>query len=172
MIRCGTVCGLVADQPELSVFRWLIVSRLVVSRLWSQFQTAGTFSNKRESIPSVEVECPFNWYSNCNDCRNRAWGSVLSLKRSVSAHYHRDEVVEPYVRLFRRDFRDDFIFMGCSARSRTAQFVDDFLEKEGILRLVWPTRLPHHGPIEHVWDTLGRAIQPSLRTFQGLKSHC
>ncbi|GBL71950.1 hypothetical protein AVEN_114996-1 [Araneus ventricosus] len=62
----------------------------------------------------------------------------------------KSEVLEPYVRVFRGPVDEDFIFMDDNARAHASQLVGDFLEKEGIRRIVWPARSPDPNLIEHV----------------------
>ncbi|GBM22743.1 hypothetical protein AVEN_81497-1 [Araneus ventricosus] len=45
-LRWRAVRELVDDQSQAEVTRWLRVSRIVVSRLWNQFQTTDTFTRK------------------------------------------------------------------------------------------------------------------------------
>ncbi|GFV44840.1 transposable element Tcb2 transposase [Trichonephila clavipes] len=77
---------------------------------------------------------------------------------SVTAQRYRDEVLEPYVHLFRGAVGPDFIFMGDNAPCHRAGLIDDFLETENIQRISWPANSPDLIPIEHVWDMLGRQI--------------
>ncbi|KFM75536.1 Transposable element Tc3 transposase, partial [Stegodyphus mimosarum] len=77
---------------------------------------------------------------------------------SVTGQRYRDEVLEPYVRLFRDAVGSDFIFMDDNAPCNRAVLVDDFLETENIQRMSWPANSPDLNPIEHVWDMLGRQI--------------
>ncbi|GFV76901.1 transposable element Tcb2 transposase [Trichonephila clavipes] len=77
---------------------------------------------------------------------------------SVTAQRYRDEVLEPYVRLFRGAVGPDFIFMDDNAPCHRAELIDDFLETENIQRISWPANSPDLNPIEHVWDMLGRKI--------------
>lgn len=95
------------------------------------------------------------------------WGGIMLGSRtplhvfdegSVTAQRYRDEVLEPYVRLFRGAAGPDFLFMDDNARPHRAHIVDDFLEEEDIRRMNWPAKSPDLNPIEHVWDGLGRAI--------------
>ncbi|GFX96382.1 transposable element Tc3 transposase [Trichonephila clavipes] len=76
----------------------------------------------------------------------------------VTVQRYRDEVLEPYVCLFRGDVGPDFIFMDDHAPCHRAVLIDDFLEMENIQRMSWPANSHDLIPIEHVWDMLGRQI--------------
>ncbi|GBN20743.1 Transposable element Tcb2 transposase [Araneus ventricosus] len=92
---------------------------------------------------------------------------------SVTGVRYRDEILEPYVRLFRGVVGPEFILMDDNARPHRALLVDEFLESEDIRKMDWPARSPHRNPIEHVWDALGRAIatrNPPPRTIQEMKT--
>ncbi|GFU33091.1 transposable element Tc3 transposase [Trichonephila clavipes] len=75
---------------------------------------------------------------------------------SVTAY--RDEVLEPYVRLFQGAVGPDFIFMDDNAPCHRAVLIDDFLETENIQRMSGPANSPDLNPFEYVWDMLGRQI--------------
>ncbi|GFW00356.1 transposable element Tcb2 transposase [Trichonephila clavipes] len=77
---------------------------------------------------------------------------------SVTAQRYRDEVLEPYVRLFRGAVGSDFISMDDNAPCHRVVLIDDFLETENIHRMSGPANSPDLNPIEHVWDMLGRQI--------------
>ncbi|GFV81279.1 transposable element Tc3 transposase [Trichonephila clavipes] len=77
---------------------------------------------------------------------------------SVTAQRYRDEVLEPYVRLFQGAVGPDFIFMDDNAPYHRVVLMDDFLETENIQRMSWPANSPDLNPIEHVCNILGRQI--------------
>ncbi|GFU47312.1 transposable element Tcb2 transposase [Trichonephila clavipes] len=77
---------------------------------------------------------------------------------SVTAQKYRDEVLEPYVRLFRDAVSPDFIFMDDNAPCHRVVLIDDFLETENIQRMSWPANSHDLNPIEHAWDMLWRQI--------------
>ncbi|GBN15355.1 hypothetical protein AVEN_34524-1 [Araneus ventricosus] len=54
----------------------------------------------------------------------------------VPLHGNRDEVSKYYVRFYRKAVDEDFIFMDENAKLHRDQFVDDFLEKNCIRRIV------------------------------------
>ncbi|GFW40240.1 transposable element Tcb2 transposase [Trichonephila clavipes] len=77
---------------------------------------------------------------------------------SVTAQRYRNEVLEPYVYLFRGAVGSDFIFMEDNEPCHRAVLIDDFLETENIQRMSWPANSSDLNPIKHVWNMLGRQI--------------
>ncbi|GFX92772.1 DDE_3 domain-containing protein [Trichonephila clavipes] len=60
-----------------------------------------------------------------------------------------DEVLLPYVRLFRGAVGDKFVFMDDNATCHRTLAVQDCLDSEGIRRLVWPARSPDLNPFQN-----------------------
>ncbi|GFV48508.1 DDE_3 domain-containing protein [Trichonephila clavipes] len=59
----------------------------------------------------------------------------------ISVRY-RDEVLEPYVRLFRGACSPEFILKEDNARPHIALLVKEFLERQNIRCMDWPARSP------------------------------
>ncbi|GBO43095.1 hypothetical protein AVEN_104873-1 [Araneus ventricosus] len=92
---------------------------------------------------------------------------------TVTGVRYRDEILEPYVRLFRGAVGPELILMDDNARPHRALLVDEFLESEDIRWMDWPPTSPDLNPIEHFWDALGRAIathNAPPRTIQEMKT--
>ncbi|GBM57215.1 Glutathione S-transferase 1, isoform C [Araneus ventricosus] len=92
---------------------------------------------------------------------------------TVTGVRYRDEILEPYVRLFRGAVGPEFILMDDNARPHRALLVDEFLESEDIRRMDSPARSPDLNPIELIWDALGRTIatrNSPPRTIQEVKT--
>ncbi|GFX71498.1 transposable element Tcb2 transposase [Trichonephila clavipes] len=76
----------------------------------------------------------------------------------LTARRYRDEILRPIVVPYTAAIGDDFILMDDKCRPHRANLVEDFLFKEGIVRIEWSACSPDMDPIEHVWDALGRRV--------------
>ena len=73
------------------------------------------------------------------------------------------EILNPIVRPLADAIGDDFILMDDDARRHSAMVVNQYLERETIVRMDWPSRSPDLNPIEYAWDLLQRAISSRIR---------
>ncbi|GFS65787.1 transposable element Tc1 transposase [Trichonephila clavipes] len=81
-----------------------------------------------------------------------------SLKGIVNRTRYCNEILLPYVRLFRGAMGLQFLFMDDNAPCHRTVVVEQLLESEDIERIDWPARSPDLNTLEHVWDFLGRRI--------------
>ncbi|GFX56984.1 transposable element Tcb2 transposase [Trichonephila clavipes] len=97
------------------------------------------------------------------------WGGIMLGSRtdlhifdagSVNGTRYCNEILLPYVRLFRGAMGLQFLFMDDNAPCHRTVAAEQLLESEDIdiERMDWPARSLDLNPIEHVWDFLGRRL--------------
>ncbi|GFV60378.1 transposable element Tcb2 transposase [Trichonephila clavipes] len=95
------------------------------------------------------------------------WGGIILGSRtdlhifdagSVNGTRYCNEILLPYVRLFRGAMVLQFPFVDDNAPCHCTVAAEQLLESEDIELMDWPARYPHLNPIEHVWDFLGRRL--------------
>ncbi|GFW46607.1 transposable element Tcb2 transposase [Trichonephila clavipes] len=100
------------------------------------------------------------------------WGGIMLGSRtdlhifdagSVNGTRYCNDILLPYVRLFRGAMGLQFLFMDDNAPCHRTVAAEQLLERDDIERMDWPARSPDLSPIEHVWDFLGRRL--AVRTL-------
>ncbi|GFX94941.1 transposable element Tc3 transposase [Trichonephila clavipes] len=77
---------------------------------------------------------------------------------SVNGTRYCNEILLPYVRLFRGAMGLQFLFIDDNAPCHHTVAAEQLLESEDIERMDWPARSSDLNPIEHVWGFLGRRL--------------
>ncbi|GFW82780.1 transposable element Tcb2 transposase [Trichonephila clavipes] len=95
------------------------------------------------------------------------WGDIMLGSRtdlhifdagSVNGTRYCNEILLPYVRLFRGAMGLQLLFMDDNAPCHRTVAAEQLLESEDIERMDWSARSPDLNPIQHVWDFLGRRL--------------
>ncbi|GFW77965.1 transposable element Tc1 transposase [Trichonephila clavipes] len=84
--------------------------------------------------------------------------NIIERTGAVNGTRYCNEILLPYVRLFRGAMGLQFLFMDDNAPCHHTVAAEQLLESEDIERMDWPARSPDLNPIEHVWDFLGKRL--------------
>lgn len=87
----------------------------------------------------------------------------VSTSTTAGDEFGENEILNPIVRPFVGAIGDDFILMDDNARPHRAMVVNQYLEREAIVCMDWPSQSPDLNPIKHAWDLLLRAISSRIR---------
>lgn len=87
--------------------------------------------------------------------------SLVVPEGNLNAVVYRDILENHCLPHARRVYGNNFRLQDDNATPHRAGAVRHFLEAEGVEQLPWPACSPDMNPIEHAWDTLGRAINDS-----------
>ena len=94
---------------------------------------------------------------------------LVHIQGTLNGVRYRDEILAPHVIPFVN--ANNVIFQQDNARPHTARVAMEFLNRNNVVTLPWPSRSPDLNPIEHIWDHLDRQLrlrQPQPQTLQEL----
>lgn len=69
-----------------------------------------------------------------------------------------EDILQPYVRMWRATVGEPFLFMDDNARSHRTKAENGCFETDGISCLDWPTISPGRNSIEHACNMFGRSV--------------
>lgn len=89
--------------------------------------------------------------------------------RAMNAEFYIENILQVHVMPYAPFIGPDFIFMQDNARPHVARACIEYLNEVRIEVMNWPARSPDLNPIEHLWDTIKRAVKRRLPAPQNVQ---
>ncbi|GFV10365.1 transposable element Tcb2 transposase [Trichonephila clavipes] len=112
----------------------------------------------------IYCRAAYSNFTRCDSVGAISWdtrSSLVVLQGTLTARRYVDDILTPIV-LPMLSSRPGAIYQQDNARPHTARLFQQCLQGYDVLP--WPARSSDLSPIEHVWDALGRQLQPSRDT--------
>ena len=84
---------------------------------------------------------------------------LYRVEGNLNAVGYRDNILHPLVLPALQALGPNALFQDDNARPHRARVVNDYLQRQQVVRLDWPACSPDFNPIEHLWDVLGRRLR-------------